>query len=208
MLLTGRDGNDLEAARQRAGRHGADVITHRADLADDDDVQALADTALEHLGEVDILIHSLGLFLGGPVADFPVEDLDRLYRVNLRSPFLLTQTLLPSLLRTKGQIVFVNSSTGLIAHPTVSAYATTKFGLRALADSLRAELNPQGVRVLTVYPGRTASDMQAEVLDFEGKPYDPSRYAQPADIAGPTVLALALPRSAELTEVTIRPMQA
>jgi len=63
------------------------------------------------------------------------------------------------------------------------------------------------VRVLTVFPGRTATPMQEEVHRFEGRPYDPSRFLQPEDVAASVVHALSLPRTAELTDLHIRPMQ-
>jgi len=61
------------------------------------------------------------------------------------------------------------------------------------------------VRVITVFPGRTATPMQEEVHRFEGKPYDPDRFLQPRDVASLVLNALALPRSAEVTEVRVRP---
>ena len=162
----------------------------------------------EVAGGVDILVHSIGLFRAGPIASSPVADLDDQYRVNLRVPYLLTQALLPALIGRQGQVVFVNSSAG--AHPARGnwgAYAATKHALRALADSLRDEVNRRGVRVLTVFPGRTATAMQEEVHRFEDRPYDPERFLQPEDVAAPIVQALSLPRTAELTDLHIRPMR-
>lgn len=181
----------------------------QADLTDDAQLRATAASVHEVFGGVDILVHSIGLFRAGPIATSPVEDLDAQYRVNLRVPYLLTQELLPSLIERRGQVVFVNSSAGF--HPARGnwgAYSATKHGLRALADSLRDEVNKKGVRVLTVFPGRTATPMQEEVHRFEGKPYDPSHFLQPEDIAASVVQALRLPRTAELTDLHIRPMRA
>jgi NAD(P)-dependent dehydrogenase (short-subunit alcohol dehydrogenase family) len=177
------------------------------DLRHDEEVETLAEAVESDGGRVDVLIHSAGIVRLGPAATAPVEDLDRQYRVNLRAPYLLTQRLLPLLVAAKGQVVFVNSQAGLIAAPNVSQYASTKFGLRALADSLRAEVNPQGVRVLSVYPGRTATPMQAAVHEMEGRPYEPSRFAQPEDVAAMVLSALLLPRSSEVTDLATRPMR-
>jgi NAD(P)-dependent dehydrogenase (short-subunit alcohol dehydrogenase family) len=181
----------------------------QADLTDDAQLRATAARVREVYGGADILIHSIGLFRAGPIETSPVEDLDAQYRVNLRVPYLLTQELLPSLIERQGQVVFVNSSAGF--HPARGnwgAYAATKHALRALADSLRDEVNRKGVRVLSVFPGRTATAMQEEVHRFEGKPYDPARFLQPEDVATAVVQALRLPRSAELTDLHIRPMAA
>lgn len=204
LFLVGRDAGRLAEVAERAR-----ATVFQADLTDDAQVRATAERALELFGGVDILVHSIGLFRGGTIDTAPVEDLDAQFRVNVRVPYLLTQALLPSLTERQGQIVFINSSAG--HHPGnagFGAYAASKHALRALADSLRSEVNRHGVRVLTAFPGRTATAMQREVHDFEGKPYDPARLLQPEDVASAVVHALGLPRTAELTELRIRPMRA
>jgi NAD(P)-dependent dehydrogenase (short-subunit alcohol dehydrogenase family) len=90
--------------------------------------------------------------------------------------------------------------------PQSGAYAATKQALRALADGFRFEMNPYGVRVLSVYPGKTASPMQAMLQASEGRSYDPSEFIQPEDIVAAVSGAIDLPRSAELTDLTIMPM--
>lgn len=200
LVLVGRD---EERLNDLATRTGAEII--QADLTDDAQLLGVA----SRVGEIDLLVHSIGLFRGGPIETAPVQDLDDQYRVNVRVPYLLTQALLPSLIRRQGQVVFVNSGAGAApARGSWGAYAATKHALRALADALRAEVNPKGVRVLTVFPGRTATAMQEEVHRFEGRPYDPDRFLQPEDVAAPLVQALHLPRTAELTDLHIRPMKA
>ena len=82
---------------------------------------------------------------------------------------MLTRVCLPALRAARGTVVFVNSGAGLVAHPQWSAYAASKHGLRALADALRAEEQEHGVRVTTVFPGRTATPMQQRVHEQEGK---------------------------------------
>lgn len=200
LVLIGRDTERLNDLKTRTQ---AEII--QADLTDDAQLLGVA----VKVGEIDLLIHSIGLFRGGPLETAPVKDLDDQYRVNVRVPYLLTQALLPSLIRRQGQVVFVNSGAGAApVRGSWGAYAATKHALRALADALRAEVNPKGVRVLTVFPGRTATAMQEEVHRFEGRPYDPSRFLQPEDVAAPLVQALRLPRTAELTDLHIRPMKA
>jgi NADP-dependent 3-hydroxy acid dehydrogenase YdfG len=89
--------------------------------------------------------------------------------------------------------------------PNVGQYASTKHALKAVADSLRAEVDAEGVRVLSVYPGRTATPMQASVHEREGMAYIPERLMQPEDVAGVVINALCLPRTAEVTDIHIRP---
>jgi NADP-dependent 3-hydroxy acid dehydrogenase YdfG len=106
----------------------------------------------------------------------------------------------------RGQIVFINSSSGLTAKPNSAPYNATKHALKAIADSLRAEVNAFGVRVISVYLGRTASEMQERIHRAEGKPYRPELLLQPEDVAAVIMNALALPRTAEVTDIHIRPM--
>jgi len=113
---------------------------------------------------------------------------------------------LPMLKSHRGQIVFINSSAGLSARANVSQYAATKHALKAITDSLREEINAEGLRVLSVYPGRTATPMQAAVHKMEQRAYQPDRLMQPEDVAAVVINALSLPSSAEVTDIHIRPL--
>jgi NADP-dependent 3-hydroxy acid dehydrogenase YdfG len=75
-----------------------------------------------------------------------------------------------------------------------------------VADSLRDEVNPDGVRVLSIFAGRTATPMQETVHHLENKAYDSRLLLQPEDIASVVINALALPRTAEVTDIHIRPL--
>jgi NADP-dependent 3-hydroxy acid dehydrogenase YdfG len=113
--------------------------------------------------------------------------------------------LLPALKRARGQIVFVNSSAALRASADNVLYASTKAALKALADGLREEVNRDGVRVVTIYAGRTATPMQASVHEFEGRTYEPELLMQPEDLAHLVLAALTLPATAEVTDLSVRP---
>jgi NAD(P)-dependent dehydrogenase (short-subunit alcohol dehydrogenase family) len=205
VWLCGRDPAKLEetAALLPGGR----ATVARADLTADAEADALAGRLRAGAGRLDLLVHSAGAFHLGPWAGVPAEELDALYRTNVRAPYRLTRALLPLLQAARGQVVFVNSSAAVNAAPNWGAYSATKSALRSLADSLRAEVNRDGVRVLSVFPGRTASPMQAAIFAAEGRPYAPEKLLQPADVAASVLQALTLPRTAELTELHIRPMQ-
>jgi NADP-dependent 3-hydroxy acid dehydrogenase YdfG len=136
-----------------------------------------------------------------------VEDFDLQYRTNLRAPYLLSQQLLPMLRQGLGQIVFLNSSVAVNSKSHVAQYAATKQGLKAVADSLRDELNDSSIRVLTVFAGRTATPMQESIHQNLSKTYHPESLLQPEDIAEIVTAAIALPRTAEVTEISIRPLR-
>jgi NAD(P)-dependent dehydrogenase (short-subunit alcohol dehydrogenase family) len=204
LALVGRRPGPLEAvaAASSAAR------TYPTDLADDAGVRGLAAALGRDFGRVDVLVHNAAAFRLGATAEAPVEDFDLQYRTNCRGPYLLTQLLLPLLRPRRGQVVFINSSAGLAARAGVGQYAATKHALKALADSLRDEVNRDGVRVLSVFCGRTATPLQEELHALEGRPYRPGRLVQPEDVAAVVVHALCLPRTAEVTEIKIRPLAA
>ncbi len=173
--MRGRNADQLDRVAEQARDLSPRVETLAADLTDDDRIHALAARAVEAFGGVDILIHCIGTFAGGLVATAPVADLDRLYQVNVRSPYLLTQALLPSLLGRQGQVVFVNSGAGF--QPARAGWG----GLRRLQarpprpspTACARRSTPRECGWITVFPGRTATPMQEEVHRFEGQPYDP-----------------------------------
>jgi NADP-dependent 3-hydroxy acid dehydrogenase YdfG len=207
VVLMGRTKRTLEEVAHSAAKDKTDQTRcFQGDITSEKDLRRLAGTLKRDYGGVDILIHSAGLI---HIESFPSASLDnfeRQFRTNVLAPYALTQLLLPMLIAREGQVVFINSTAGLNSAANVSQYAATKHALKAMADSLRAEVNAKGVRVLSVYPGRTASPLQEAVHKSEGKVYSPERLLQPEDVADMVLAALALPRTAEVTDLMIRPM--
>ena len=206
LCLVGRKLETLEAVTANAETSVSQVLCYQADLALDEEIQKLTAYLRSDFGYIDILVHSAGIISLGPLESVPVEDFDLQYRTNVRAPHTLTQALLPMLRSRRGQIVFMNSSVGLSSRAGIGQYAATKHALKAIADSLRDEVNPEGLRVLSVFLGRTASPMQEAVHKMEGRAYHPERLLQPEDVAAVVINALGLPRSAEVTDINIRPL--
>ncbi|WP_037572617.1 SDR family oxidoreductase [Phaeacidiphilus oryzae] len=155
--------------------------------------------------ELDSLLHVAGVVELGPVGDLTPKVWNETLAANLVAPAELTRLFLPALRAACGQVLFVNSGAGLRANPDWAAYAASKHGLRALADALRAEEHGNGVRVTSVYPGRTATPMQEKVHAQEGSSYDPEAWIDPESVATTVLTALDLPRDAEVTDLTVRP---
>lgn len=208
LALVGRTDESLDAVADLVERSGSPPDRYAGDLSSDADLERLGRTLSRDLDGVDVVIHCAGVYARGPVADTPLDELDRQYRVNARAAYALTRVLLPALRKVRGQVVFVNSSVGVRASGGVAAYAASKHALRALADGLRDEVNADGVRVTTIFLGRTASPMQERVHELEGRPYRPGRLIQPEDVAEAVKGLLTLPRTAEATDLHLRPMAA
>lgn len=154
---------------------------------------------------VDSLLHIAGVVDLGPVGELTPKSWRHQLDVNLVAPAELTRLLLPQLRVAEGHVVFVNSGSGLRASADWAAYAASKHGLKALADALRLEEHDNGVRVTTVYPGRTDTPMQVKVHQQEGREYEGSRWIDPGSVATTIVMALDLPRDAEVNDLTVRP---
>ncbi|HEX6486910.1 MAG TPA: SDR family oxidoreductase [Nocardioidaceae bacterium] len=197
----------LARNEERAGILASDLPGSRTVVADLAEPMLLEEvlSGQELPDRLDSVVHSAGVAELGSVSELGADVWRRTLDVNLVAPAELTRLLLPSLRATRGHVVLVNSGSGLRANPGWSAYAASKHGLRALADSLRAEEKESGVRVTSVYPGRTATPMQEKVHDHEGKEYDPSEWISPDSVAAAVLTALDLPRDAEMTDVTLRP---
>ena len=180
---------------------------HKADFTADADVRRLAAEVSKPDTPLDLLIHCAGVLEIGAVAEFSMAHLDAMYQVNVRAPFLLTQLLLSQLTSSQGQIVFINSSAAIAPNTTLAAYSSTKAALKSIADCLRLEVNSSGVRVMSVYPGKTASIMQKRAHTLADKPYDAASLMQAEDVAQMVLSALALPKTAEMTDLHIRPLK-
>ena len=141
----------------------------------------------------------------GTVAELTSQQWREQIDVNLLAPAELTRLALPALRAARGTVVFVNSGAGLRANPQWAAYAASKHGLRALADALRGEEQEHGVRVTSVYPGRTATPMQERVHDQEGKEYDARDWIRAETVADAIVQVLDLPRDATIPDLTVSP---
>lgn len=204
LCVAGRNAERLARVMDEIRECGSQATAYEVDLCIEDEIERLGSAILcDHAG-IDILTHSAGTISRNPFASAKIDDLDRQYQTNVRGPYLLTQRLLPSLIARRGQIVFINSSAGLRARAGVSQYAATKHALKAVADSLREELHEQGLRVLSVFPGNTATPMQSALCLKAGRPYNPEECLDPNDVATLIVATLGL-RSAEVKEIDVRP---
>jgi NADP-dependent 3-hydroxy acid dehydrogenase YdfG len=193
VLLGGRDERALAAlAAELPGARPWPVELTRVTAADVADVERL-----------DVLVHSAGVGTLGRIADQGADVWRQTMEVNVVAVAELTRLLLPALRRAGGHVVCVNSGSGQRAHAEWGSYAASKFALKAFADALRHE-EPE-LRVTTVYPGRTATDMQRGVRAHEGGEFEPEKYLVPETVARAVLATVTAGPDAHLTELTLRP---
>lgn len=195
LFLAGRPSAQLDEV---AGRLGA--TTWEIDF---DDVDAIP-AAVEPIVELDVLIHNAGVAYPARVAESSVDEWRATMNVNVIGPVALTLALLPALrAAADGQVVFINSGSGINASPGLASYSASKFALRSFADSLRND--ESGLRVTSVHPGRIATEMQQDLRAYEGRDYNPTDFLSAETVARVTVDAVNAPPDAHIHEVIVRP---
>lgn len=207
VILLGRDKINLDETQRRisklAGTHSDSYV---CDLSSVDDILNKTAEIKAKNKNIDILIHSAGVIVTDGNASSSYDEFDLQYKINARGPYILTRAFLSSIQERLGQIVFINSSVCMQpAKIGFAAYTASKMALKAVADCIRAEVNEAGVRVLSVYPGSTASPMQAKLHQAHDKSYFPEHLLQPEDVARAVITALTASRTAEITDLAIRP---
>ncbi|MGB3473158.1 MAG: SDR family oxidoreductase [Mycobacterium sp.] len=194
LLLAGRPSTRLDAVAERLG-----ATTWPLDLADVDGIEA----ATEIVDELDVLVHNAGVMLPGAAGESYIEEWRATFEVNVFGAVALTLALLPALRAARGHVVFINSGAGQRVSAGMASYSASKFALRAFADSLRSD--EPDLRVTTVYPGRVDTDMQQDLVAYEGGEYDPARFLRPGTVAEVVAAAIRTPAEAQLQEVVVRP---
>jgi short-subunit dehydrogenase len=146
LILTGRREEALNFLASQL--NGAEVLV--CDLADRGQIAGL----IARLADTDIVVANAALPATGRVDDFTPEELDRALDVNLRVPMLMTQQLLPGMLRRRsGHFVYISSISGKLPTARAPIYSATKYGLRGFCASLRQDLDGTGVSASVVFPG-------------------------------------------------------
>jgi NADP-dependent 3-hydroxy acid dehydrogenase YdfG len=194
LLLAGRPSARLDSVAERLG-----ATTWPMDLTDPDDIEAAA----EVLAELDVLVHNAGVSFPGRVAESTPEQWRATFEVNVTGAVALTCALLPALRAARGQVIFINSGAGMNASPGLASYSASKFALRAFADSLRTD-EPL-LRVTSIHPGRVDTEMQRDLVAYEGRDYNPADFLTPHTVAGVVATVVATPADAHTHEVVIRP---
>jgi NADP-dependent 3-hydroxy acid dehydrogenase YdfG len=194
LFLAGRPSPQLDEVAQRLG-----ATTWEIDF---DDLDAIPAT-VEPIVALDVLVHNAGVAYPARVAESDVDEWRATMHVNVVGPVALTLALLPALRAAAGHVVFINSGSGITPSPGLASYSASKFALRSFADSLRKD--EPGLRVTSVHPGRIATDMQQDLVAYEGRDYDPAQFLSAETVARVTADAVTAPSDAHIHEVIVRP---
>lgn len=142
----------------------AQALTHEStgaltpvfvDVTDSASIAAAAACVTGAVGKagLDGLVNNAGIGVGGPLEFIPISDLRKQLEINVIGQIAVTQAFLPLIRSAGGRIINMSSISGRVAMPFVGPYAASKFALEALTDSLRNELHPWGIKVVSIQPG-------------------------------------------------------
>jgi gluconate 5-dehydrogenase len=178
-----------------------------ADLSQSEQVERLAQTLLAAEERLDILVNNAGVEIIMPIEQMNMDNLDMIWRVNVRAPFQLTHLLLPRLKQTRGSIINITSIHDTMPYPNNSAYSASKAALAMFTKTIAVELAPHGVRVNNFAPGAVETEINRDVIREIGedkfREWIPlGRVAQTDEMIGPA-LFLASDASSYVTGTTL-----
>jgi len=154
------------------------VLTATLDVTDEKSIKTCVDSVINQTGRIDMLVNNAGLLLIGPLVELETSELRRQFETNLIGLAALTKAVVPHMINKRtGKIVNMSSVSGVLPTPFAGAYCSTKAALTAFSDSLRMELAPFGIQVVTVQPGGIKSNLSdnadKELERFKKTPYGP-----------------------------------
>ncbi len=202
LLLVARSKDLLDAVSQRCREAGSpNVVVLEADLTTYDGLDAVVMTAVSHFDGFDILVNNAGSGRVAAIQDVSDEEFDEQIALNLRAPYMLTQSAVKVLRRRGGgQVVQIASGLAYFGRAGWSLYAAAKFGLRGFTECVRQEVAAQGIKVGIVAPGYTATHF----FDSWGPPTSFKDALDPADVAHAVLAMIEQGEASDIKEITVR----
>ena len=192
----------LEELQLEVGDLSDNLLIGTADVGDEEQISSFVEKTRRLFGGIDIVIANAGFGIFRPLVEMRTEDFDAVMNTNVRGVFLTLRYTVPAMIEQGGgDVVIVSTLAGKNGFSGGTAYSTSKFAVRGLAQSLMLEVRKQNVRVMSVFPGST------DTRFFDDSSMTPNRekILSSTDIAAVIVEALRLPRRALLSEIDVRP---
>lgn len=206
LTLTARHEARLQDVVAELEKAGTPVHGVTGDMALEADVRRVASAHLEHFAALDLLVLNAGMAVAGALGDYPLRHLDRLYAVNVRAPFVLTQACLPALRAAAAadpergaRVIAIASMSGVVSEPLLGPYGATKAALISLCESITVEESTHGVSATSISPGFVDTDMGAWAADH----VDPSTMIDARDVAEVVAALTRLSARAVVTNVVL-----
>jgi 3-oxoacyl-[acyl-carrier protein] reductase len=201
VAICGRNSEALNSAAAELAALKVPVFTQVADVTREAEVNALVAATQAALGEISILVNNAGIGVFGPTHEKSEEDWDRVLNTNLKSVFLASKAVAPSMISRKtGDIINISSLAGLNAFAGGGIYCASKWGVQGLTACMAEDLRGHGIRVSVICPGSVATE-------FSGSgPKDASKVLSPEDVAHAVETIVTQDAKSFVSQIQIRPL--
>jgi len=211
VAVTARRADRLQQLVQRIESGGGRAVALPANVAEERAAKGVVADTVARLGRLDILVNSAGVIQAGGVEHADLDEWRRVIEINLLAALYTSHAAIPHMKsQGGGDIVNISSTAGRRASADFLPYSVSKFGLTALNDGMRQELGQQGIRVCIIEPGATTTEVAEGITDTASrdrirKHVSKDGAMKPEDIAAAIMLAVCLPRRANVVQLQIRP---
>ena len=216
VAIAARRRDRLEQLAAEIG--GGQSLVIDADLTQESGARRAVEQTVSQLGRLDILVNNAGVMLLGPIVDAPIDEWDRMLRVNVDGLLHCTHAALPHLLRAAedgprrvADIVNISSTAGRTASSGTGVYNATKWAVNAFSESLRQEVTKRHVRVALVEPGAVTTELveqnRPEVQTMIRQRLGDGERLAAEDIADAIRFVVTRPRHVAVNEILVRPTE-
>ena len=202
VAICGRNESALEESRKQIEQSGARVLSISLDVTNSTKVPGAVQRIEKEFGPIQVLVNNAGVGGFGPVQEKTEADWDRVLNTNLKSVFLLSRAVIPSMIqRGSGDIINISSLAGHNAFAGGGIYCASKWGLRGLSACMAEDLREHGIRVSVVSPGSVATE-------FSGRgAKDPAKTLAAEDVAHAVATIVTQNPQSFVSEIQIRPLR-
>jgi 3-oxoacyl-[acyl-carrier protein] reductase len=202
VAICGRDSKALEATSSALGHVTDRVLVLRADVTRAKDVAELVAATEGKLGAITILVNNAGIGLFGPAHEKTEKEWDRVLESNLKSVFLVSRAVVPSMMRERrGDIINISSLAGRNVFAGGGIYCASKWGVQGLTGCMAEDLRDYGIRVSVICPGSVATE-------FSGRgAKDATKTLKPEDVAHAVAAVVTQSEGSFLSELHVRPLR-
>ncbi len=201
VFLCARSKDQIEKVKEDIESNGGTATAVPTDISVENELISLYQMVKGQCGRLDIVINNAGIGIWGKLADFPIEDFDKMVNVNLRSMYISCQQAVKMMIPARsGFIINISSVVGFKGYVNQSGYTATKHGVMGLTKSLSAEVQEHGICVSAILPGGVDTDFIGEARPD----LDRSVLISPGDIAKTVLFLLSLSGTAMVDQIYIR----
>jgi len=218
VALVARRTSRIESLARDLGKNGGRALAITTDVTVEEQARAAVERTVRALGRLDIVINNAGVMLLGPIEDAPLEEWERMVRLNVLGVLYVAHAALPHLLRAAddgprrvSDLVNISSVAGRSARSGAGVYNLTKFGVGAFSESLRQEITRRHLRVSLVEPGAVATELtehlRPEIREQIAPLFADAESLTAEDIAETITFIVTRPRRMAINEVLVRPTE-